>query len=213
MKRKYDKRILSDFLADLGEKLGRIPRPRDLEKGMPSRSTYARYFDSWKTALEYAGYVEDISLDRVDLGLLGFDNEPRVKVVNFLGKRVMLVGPDGQSVMLKPEGLAKIIWKTARIPAFADKLAPVVAGVRILASKPRMIVVEDKDGKQEMFPDFQDGVYYLVPQNVAKEMYRFWRTSNDLLYPKYGEFSREENCDTIVGVCVVWTRDLGVKEE
>lgn len=59
MAKRYDKQILSDQLADLGKKLGRIPTPDDLERGMAVKSTYLRRFGDWDTALDYAGFTAD----------------------------------------------------------------------------------------------------------------------------------------------------------
>ena len=57
MAKRYDKRILSDALYELGKTLGRPPTPNDLTPEMARKKTYLRHFSSWEEALEYAGFV------------------------------------------------------------------------------------------------------------------------------------------------------------
>lgn len=63
MATKYNRKVLSDQLADLGAKIGHPPMPWDLEKGMGDERTFFRWFDDdWYLALEYAGFTaEDIA--------------------------------------------------------------------------------------------------------------------------------------------------------
>jgi len=53
----YDDLPLLEMLKDLGEKLGRRPRMKDIPKGFPSKQVFQSRFGSWVKALKLAGFT------------------------------------------------------------------------------------------------------------------------------------------------------------
>lgn len=184
MSQKYNRKNLAFFLADLGEELGRVPKPSDLKKGMPSRSTFKRYFKDWAEALEYAGYMHDVVKDSEKVPIL---QQSEIKIINLLGQPVIIVGPDGESEVFEPVGTAKIVRSMPKTPSIAKVLAPYLAGHIVKSSQLKRICVDSLNGTSHEFPAYQDGVFYIVPEVVARNIYRGSRTSMDLLYPRVRE--------------------------
>ncbi len=54
VRKKYDKKELTENLKQLAKELGRVPKTSDLKKWSASSSTYRKYFGSWKKALKAA---------------------------------------------------------------------------------------------------------------------------------------------------------------
>ena len=161
---RYDRKTLAFFLADLGEELDRPPKPSDLKKGMPSRSTFMRHFGDWNTALEYAGYATNI------------------KLVNLLGIPVKIVGSDGKLELIQPSGRARLILSLPKVPYAKYILASQISDCPINTFQLKRICIELSNGIQQDFPAYQEKVYYIVPESVARNIYRFGRTSNDMIF-------------------------------
>lgn len=111
MAQKYDRKILSDQLADLGQELGRPPLPRDLKKGMADKKTFMRWFDNnWLLALEYAGFTGE-ELEPVAAILAETSKKPATKSATTESQEPppeqSPPAPDGQTLSDPPIGEAK----------------------------------------------------------------------------------------------------------
>ena len=207
MSQKYDRKTLAFFLADLGEKLGHPPKPSDLKKGMPSRSTFARYFKDWAEALEYGGFVDDPREEAEETAPL----QPEVKIVNLLNTSVIIVGPDGESEIFPSVGVAKIIKSMPKIPVVAKTLAPYLAGLTVKSFRLKYIGVEYEDGTLHNFPAYQDGVFYIVSESIARNVYRFSRTTVDLLFPKAQDSYYQNGIMYIGSLQMVYTNKMPIE--
>lgn len=204
MSQKYDRKILAFFLADLGEELGRPPKPSDLKKGMPSRSTFARHFKDWAEALEYAGFVDDPREATEEPILL----QPEVKIINLLNAPAIIVGPDGESEIFPSIGTAKIVRCMPKIPAAARVLAPHLVGLTVKSFRLKYIGVEYQDGTLRNLPSYQNGVFYIVSESVARNVYRFGRTTIDLLFPKAQDLYYQNGIVYIGSLQMVYTNKM-----
>ena len=187
----YNRRILSDALADLGKALGRVPRQKDLTPEMASRSTYLRHFGDWKTALEYAGFVDDDSLAQESCEEQPTENScnatakaPEVKLINLCGKPIVFLDRNGESDILPSSGKACICLDDPVQPTAAKELSAIVNDVIITASRLKRIVILSDNGSERLIPPLAKGTFYIVPEAVARNIYRFNRSSLDLLYPR-----------------------------
>ena len=168
----YDRKTLAFILADLGEELGRAPRPSDLRPGMPSKATYLRHFDNWTEALEYAGYVESL--------------EPKARIVNLLGRPVVFKNIQGEiSDVLIPEGKAAIAWSNVKTPAASLELAPLVNHVPVTTNRINDVCIRRENGGRVGLPDPQPGVYYLVPEFIARNIRCIGRSNEDIIFPAH----------------------------
>lgn len=199
--KKYDRKTLAFFLADLGETIKRAPRPSDLKKGMPSRSTIIRHFGTWNDALLYAGFTEDkiqggtskedstkkaeLASESTNFENSEKDNKKQVKLINLINHPVVIVGPRGESEVFKSSGYAKIVKSMPYIPRVSMQLAPQIAACPILSFATKYLCVEREDGAQFSFPPYVEGTYYLVTESVARNAHRFGRTNRDLIFPRF----------------------------
>lgn len=198
--RRYDCKTLAFFLADLGEKLGRPPKPSDLKKGMPSRSTFMRYFGDWDTALEYAGYTKQ-------------SQDPDVELINLLGIPVKIIGPNDESKIIQPSGKASIIRSLPKVPCAMEDLASQIVDCSISTFRLKMICVELPDGTHHGFPAYEERTYYIVSEAVARNIYRFGRTSNDMIFARPRKSRLIDNVLCISAFQMVYTNSLPIKEE
>ena len=184
----YNRRILSDALADLGKVLGRVPRQKDLTPEMASRSTYLRHFGDWKTALEYAGFVDDPmqgSQEEQPIEDCGVTAKaPEIKLINLCGKPIVFLDRNGESDILPSSGKACICLDDPVQPTAAKELSAIVNDVIITASRLKRIVILSDNGSERLIPPLAKGTFYIVPEAVARNIYRFNRSSLDLLYPR-----------------------------
>ena len=187
----YNRRILSDALADLGKALGRVPRQKDLTPEMASRSTYLRHFGDWKTALEYAGFVDDDSLAQESCEEQPTENScnatakaPEVKLINLCGKPIVFLDRNGESDVLPPAGKAYVCFNDPVQPVAAKVLGTIINDVPVVASRLRKITVLSDGGIEQKFPPPTNNTFYIVSEAVARNVYRFGRSSLDLLYPQ-----------------------------
>ena len=191
--KKYTKQILSDALADLGESLGRVPRPSDLKSGMASRTTYLRWFGTWDTALEYAGYTKDETTDVVETPetstvvstarrVTSPYSPDRIKLINLYGPGVVLKG--NMEDELPCEGIARAIFAPT-LHASAEKLlSHLISGAPVLVVDHAVdLLVLRSDGKVEPFPAYSAGTFYLVSKKAALAAREIGRSIFDLIYP------------------------------
>lgn len=190
----YNKRILSDALANLGNELGRAPRQKDLTPEMASRSTYFRYFGDWKTALEYAGFVDGVAHEGQDERAIkgaipeicpkAKDATSEIKLVNLCGKPIVFVDRNGESDVLPPAGKAYVCFNDPVQPVAAKVLSTIINDVPVVASRLRKITVLSDGGIEQKFPPPTNNTFYIVSEVAARNVYRFGRSSLDLLYPQ-----------------------------
>ena len=69
-------------------------------------------------------------------------------------------------------------------PTAAKELSAIVNDVIITASRLKRIVILSDNGSERLFPPLAKGTFYIVPEAVARNIYRFNRSSLDLLYPR-----------------------------
>lgn len=191
---RYNKQILSNALADLGAKLGRVPTPKDLTKGMATMKTYFRWFGDWDTALEYAGYTKEIR-ERMEK-----EAEEKAKpiqvqyvpkngsdwrnsrIINLLPYDVYLVGADKTIGPLKSEGSARITIDVIKTRA-ESLLRKQTGGVPIVTTFRRNITVE-VGGQVISLSNTEKKVFYIVPKQIAKGAKIIGINASNLLYPR-----------------------------
>ncbi len=186
MAKRYNRQALSDMLYELGEKLGRPPTPRDLTEEMPRKRTYLRHFGSWEEALEYAGYVGNEQPEEVETqSSASHEETPGLStptLINLLGKPIVFLTRNGDSETLLSSGKA-LLNLTTKQPMATGILGPVVWNVPIYTNHLKGIFVTTPEGERQDFPPIAGNVYYIVPEAIARNVYRFSRSSADLLYP------------------------------
>ena len=209
---KYSKQILSDALAELGASLGRPPAPSDLRPGMAVKKTYLRWFGSWETALEYAGYTKEYitelepakktqpettngSSDAVTVTSLS--PPPRtanvrkinpyapenIQLINLYARQVVLQGEVGVTE-LPYAGALTATYKPVSHARAEILLKYLTHRTRILVSKePTDLFILRPNGEKDPFPGMIAGVYYLVSKQAALAARDLGRTTLDLIYP------------------------------
>ena len=189
----YSKRILSDALADLGNTLGRVPKQTDLTPEMASSNTYRRYFGDWKTALEYAGFVDSAAQEKQeeqpaqpaeDNCSIVKEATSEIKLINLCGKPITFLDRNGESDVLPPAGKAYICFNDPVQPVAAKVIGTIINDVPVVASRLRKITVLSDGGIEQKFPPPTNNTFYIVSEVVARNVYRFGRSSLDLLYPQ-----------------------------
>ena len=220
---KYTKQGLSDALADLGAALGRAPRPCDLTPGMATRKTYLRWFGSWDSALEYAGYTKEpighnesaqetepviketapttnepepalTTATRID----PFDRE-HVKLINLYARHVVLKNMDGIMTDELPfAGDAIAIFDHTKRAKAEIILGHLIADTHIyITEHATRLVVMCPDGEINPFPTYMPGIYYLVSRKAALAAQEIGRTTFDLIFPAFIE-SNKNNPQKII---------------
>lgn len=187
MFKRYDKRILSDALCELGETLGRPPTPKDLTLEMARKETYLRHFGSWEEALEYAGWTAADSKEPI------VEEEIKIEFVNFLGSAdIRFVNRKTGVETRAPtfSGWAKVSGDRVEQHVYdvEASLSDYISNIDVITKLPDdgqiKIVVVREDGTEQAFPEFRKkGVYLLVSKRVADAARRIGRTTTDLLYP------------------------------
>ena len=69
-------------------------------------------------------------------------------------------------------------------PTAAKELSAIVNDVIITASRLKRIVILSDNGSERLIPPLAKGTFYIVPEAVARNIYRFGRSTLDLLYPQ-----------------------------
>ena len=155
MAKSYSKRILSDALADLGNTLGRVPKQKDLTPEMASSNTYRRYFGDWKTALEYAGFVDSAAQEKQeeqparpaeDNCSIVKEATSEIKLINLYGKPITFLDRNGESDVLPPAGKAYVCFNDPVQPVAAKVLGTIINDVPVVASRLRKITVLSDGG-------------------------------------------------------------------
>ncbi|MEE0887738.1 MAG: hypothetical protein U0L97_00815 [Candidatus Saccharimonadaceae bacterium] len=186
----YNRRILSDALADLGKAIGGVPRQKDLTSEMASRSTYIRYFGDWKTALEYAGFVDEPVQEEHEEDLIADDCNvtskiPEIKLVNLCGKPIVFLDGSGESDVIPSVGRAYACMSNPVQPVAAKALSAIINDVPVVTARLKRIVVYPEGSSNERkFPAPVENTFYIVSEVVARNIYRFGRSALDLLYPQ-----------------------------
>lgn len=187
---KYNHEFLANYLLELGGKLGRSPRPKDLEQGAPSRQTYSRYFGSWNEALRQAGFLSaEVHINPVPNVETGqdsiVDEESSVQLVNLLGKPVVFASREGLSKPLLSSGKAWILRSMPIIPPTGEALGKVIGNILVLTFHEKRILIEDNNGIKRDFPLPDASKVYLVEEKIARAAHVFLRPSYDLVFPKH----------------------------
>lgn len=199
---RYNKQILSDALADLGARLGRVPTPKDLTKGMATMKTYFRWFGDWDTALEYAGYTKEIrermekeaeKKARFEQGAQKIGSDWRnSRIINLLPYDVYLVGADKTIGPLKSEGSARITTDVIKTRA-ESLLREQTGGVPIVTTFRRNITVE-VGGQTIFLNNTEKKIFYIVSKQIAQGAKLIGINSGNLLYPRVF-VQRRDFCD------------------
>lgn len=182
---------------------------------MASRSTYLRHFGNWQNALEYAGFVNGAAAQKGQEeystnGISSDDGKamPDVKLINLCGRPIVFLNRHGESDILPPTGRAYIRLDGPVEPVAAKTLSAIVNDVPIIASRLRKIVVFSNDGDERAFPSPAKNTFFIVPEVVARNVYRFSRGSMDLLYPRSSRIVNEVMYIETLGV--VFTNNLPI---
>lgn len=214
MSKRYDKRILSDALCELGKTLGRPPTPKDLTPDMARRKTYLRHFSSWEEALEYAGFTqepaEETPLEEklVEKTADGPNQkQTKIKLVNLCGRPIVFLGPNGESETIPVSGDARLSLETKQ-PSAAKLLAAEIENARVISVRLKNIFVSI-DGNRYGFPPPAKDTYYITSEAVARNIYRFGRSSTDLLYLK--DFHKANDVLYVEALGMVYTKNLPVE--
>ena len=215
MSKRYNRQILSDALYELGQKLGRAPDPKDLTPDMARKKTYLSHFSSWEEALEYAGLTreplressaEEVFREKEVVGT-SIQQSARIKLINLCGRPIVFLGPNGESEAIPSSGYAKLVLEM-KWPSAAKILAAETEYVKIVSERLKGIFVSTDDSERKI-PLPADGTYYIVSEAVARNVYRFGRSSIDLLYPK--KSYRSNDILYIEALGMVYTNNLPIE--
>ena len=77
------------------------------------------------------------------------------------------------------------MWPLSVQPVAAKALSAIINDVPVVTSRLKKIIVFSEDcGNERKFPPLAKNTFYVVPEAVARNIYRFGRSSLDLLYPQ-----------------------------
>lgn len=146
-----------------------------------------------KTALEYAGFVDSAAQEKQeeqparpaeDNCSIVKEATSEIKLINLCGKPITFLDRNGESDVLPPAGKAYVCFNDPVQPVAAKVIGTIINDVPVVASRLRKITVLSDGGIEQKFPPPTNNTFYIVSEVVARNVYRFGRSSLDLLYPQ-----------------------------